>query len=297
MTVKKKRANVYDPDYISKREGITREEAVAFIIKYKADKATTLPNFIKKYGDIEGPRLYKEWQDKSLGKGWAVAKANPKQQSKLCKEYWLKHGYSEKDSIEHARKHNLETSPLHIEYYIKRGKTLEYAQRKIRAYHDKKIGKDSYRIHLENTTSLTNEEIDNAIKEARGHCSRARLGDVEFDKRIAKTRKTFEDNGVWVPLSDMSDWTLYKRAVWKYTNMNNLKEMEGYNMRCLAGGDDNGTQLDHMYSISMGFINNISPKLIGSSANLKFIPWKENSVKQRNCSITIEELYNENNKD
>ena len=73
--------------------------------------------------------------------------------------------------------------------------------------------------------------------------------------------------------------------------------MDGYDKRCLSGGPSDGTQLDHKYSISMGFINNISPKLIGSIDNLKFVTWKENRLKGGMCSITIEELYNENIKD
>jgi hypothetical protein len=294
---KKKRANVYDPEYIMSRENISMEEAKAYIIKYKADKATNLPNFIKKYGDDEGRRLYNEWQEKSLKKGWDLSKVHPKRRSKLCKEYWLHHGYTLDTAIEYARLHNLETSPLHIEYYIKRGKSIEYAQRKIRALHDKKIGKDGYRIHLETTTDMSTSEIDDAIKKSRGHCSRKALGNVEFDKRIAKTRKTFEDKGLWIPYSDMSDWQLYKNEVWKYTNMNDIKSMDGYDKRCLSGGPSDGTQLDHKYSISMGFINNISPKLIGSIDNLKFVTWKENRLKGGMCSITIEELYNENIKD
>src|SRR3989304_2870297 len=46
--------------------------------------------------------------------------------------------------------------------------------------------------------------------------------------------------------------------------------------------------LDHKYSISEGFRNNIPPEVIGHIANLEFITWRKNSSKYKKCSITIE---------
>ena len=34
--------------------------------------------------------------------------------------------------------------------------------------------------------------------------------------------------------------------------------------------------LDHIVSISHGFLNGLSPEQIGGMSNLRFIPWKEN---------------------
>ena len=49
-------------------------------------------------------------------------------------------------------------------------------------------------------------------------------------------------------------------------------------------------QLDHMYSIANGFINNIHPSIIGSIHNLKMIPAKENNSKKAKCTIEIDTL-------
>lgn len=48
--------------------------------------------------------------------------------------------------------------------------------------------------------------------------------------------------------------------------------------------------LDHKYSISDGFENNISPKIIGHWRNLQIIPKFENESKGSSSCITIEEL-------
>jgi len=48
--------------------------------------------------------------------------------------------------------------------------------------------------------------------------------------------------------------------------------------------------LDHKYSISEGFKNNVSPFILSSKENLEVVPWKENLSKQTRCSITLDEL-------
>lgn len=49
--------------------------------------------------------------------------------------------------------------------------------------------------------------------------------------------------------------------------------------------------LDHIYSISEGFKNNIPPEIIGHWTNLRLIPKKENSSKGADCHKTKEQLY------
>ena len=287
------KANPYDPDYVMKRDNCSYDEAMATITKFKSDKATNLDNFIKKYGINEGQKKYQEWKDKSLRIGHELALINGKSQSKFSPEYYIRHGYNEDDAKRMAIEYQYKNSPLHIEYYISRGKTLIQAKKEIRKIHDKKIGIDSYRVYLEEKENLTPQEIDTKIKQVRGNFSKEVLGDTAFNNRLAKMRNTFEKKGMWIPLEDLSDYELYKREVWKYTNLNDLSLLENYDKRALAGTDD-GYHLDHKYSISQGYINQVSPQLIGSLTNLEFIPWEENIKKQANCSITIEELLNEN---
>lgn len=40
----------------------------------------------------------------------------------------------------------------------------------------------------------------------------------------------------------------------------------------------------------MGYIEGVPPDLIGSIANLIFLPWKDNVLKQGKCSIKKEDL-------
>ena len=51
--------------------------------------------------------------------------------------------------------------------------------------------------------------------------------------------------------------------------------------------------LDHKYSISQGYKDNINSKIIGSYVNLEIISAYDNCSKQEKCSITKEELLNE----
>lgn len=280
------RPNIYNADYISARDGISIEEAKQYIKEYKANKATSKENFIKKYGADNGMIRYNSWYNSSLKKGVDSSDAS---NSKRHRAYYLKRGHSEEQSKSLATAYNKENSPMHLEYYIKRGLSLDYARKKIRAIHDKKIGKDGYREKLE-LAGYSTEEINKLIKFSRGNCSRKKLGDKGFEERILKARQTFEKNGHWIPLKDMSDYSLYRRAVWYYTNVNSLHEMKHHDKRGLAGVYG-AYQLDHKYSIQQGYINGISPELIGSAKNLEFIPWEENAKKQSACSIEIEELH------
>lgn len=286
VTTPKKRNNVYDPKYISKRENISLEEAEKYIEEYKDKKSTSKNNFIKKYGKVEGEKRYESWYNSTLKKGNNLTGGF---KSKFSKEYYLKRGFSDSESIEMALKYQYENSPLHIEYYIKRNKTFEYARKAIRKIHDKKIGKDYYRILLE-SQGYDNDEIDIIIKEKRTTLCREKMGEKRFEQAISKMRKTFEAKGLWVPLDDMSDYMKYKKEVIRYTNMNNISEMENADKRGLAGSEGS-YHLDHKFSIQQGYINKVPPEVIGSSSNLIFIPWEENVSKQAKCSIDLEELY------
>ena len=290
-----KKANPYDPTYIMKRDNCSFAEAEEYIKQYKQHKATTLSNFIKRYGKEIGTEKYNSWKNKSLAKGWEISKKNGKSQSKFSPEYYIRHGYNRHDAYKMAIQWQHENSPLHIEYYIKRGKDIEYARKMIRKIHDKKIGRDCYREYLENTTDYTKQEIDKIIKESRGNFSKEKLDIQQFNERIYKTRKTFERKGIWIPLSDLSDYELYRREVWKYTDKNDLSSLENYEKRGRAGVPG-AYHLDHKFSISRGFIEGISPDIIGSIQNLEFITWEDNVRKQGKCSILKEDLFKNENK-
>ena len=56
------------------------------------------------------------------------------------------------------------------------------------------------------------------------------------------------------------------------------------------GDNPNGVSRDHRYSISEGFKNRIDPYYISHPANCKLMRHHDNNKKDRECSITLEEL-------
>lgn len=103
-------------------------------------------------------------------------------------------------------------------------------------------------------------------------------------------RIKMQESGVWPKPEDLPDFEYYRRVVWRYTNKNDLKSLENYDKRGTL--KNNGYHLDHIYSIKMGFINNIPAYLIGNISNLRFIPAVENISKNRRCDIEIDDIYN-----
>jgi len=52
----------------------------------------------------------------------------------------------------------------------------------------------------------------------------------------------------------------------------------------------NGVSRDHMISVNDGWVSNIDPKIISHPANCMLIRHKENQIKNRNSSLTLEQL-------
>lgn len=140
-----------------------------------------------------------------------------------------------------------------------------------------------------------------AVKEGR-HCSpsKGKIFSKETREKISeaskrnayKVRAKMEASGKWVPIDLVSPFILYERAVIKITNLQPLYTLENYDKP--RGRNQHGVdhyQLDHIYSIKQGFLNDIPSFIIGHISNLRFIPWKENVIKSDTCEITIDELY------
>jgi hypothetical protein len=104
-------------------------------------------------------------------------------------------------------------------------------------------------------------------------------------------RKTMEEKGLWIPLDLVSDFELYKRAVCGITQKN-VHLIPNYDPsirgRCSLAEDNH--QIDHILSITDGFKQGIAPEILGSIANLRFIPWQDNLSKWSDSHITAEEL-------
>lgn len=107
------------------------------------------------------------------------------------------------------------------------------------------------------------------------------FGSNEIQKKSYKTRvgMTREEY-----LEQLPEYTAYKNRVWNVTNSQDLR-IFGDKKRTI-----NGYHLDHIYSISQGFKDDILPEIIGDVCNLRIILASENRKKSNKCNITKTEL-------
>ena len=108
-------------------------------------------------------------------------------------------------------------------------------------------------------------------------------------KSIAQIKTKLSDAEFEDYLNTVTEYQKYRAEVNKVTYGQNLKILKNYEKR---GNylEKNAMHLDHMYSAKHGFLNNVSPEIIGNISNLRMIHWKENLSKNCNSYITLEEL-------
>jgi len=121
-----------------------------------------------------------------------------------------------------------------------------------------------------------------------------RYSEQEYNDKVSrvqwkrsKSEKYYEE---WLARIVDKDFKVYRKEVTKATNKNNLKELYGYSRRGLSNKADNGVfQLDHIVTVKYGFDHGISPELIGSKENIRFVHWRVNLRKRD--SITTDDNY------
>lgn len=92
------------------------------------------------------------------------------------------------------------------------------------------------------------------------------------------------DNAV----KNKNGWRRYKFLVWNYTEKS---YKEYYNeINPLKHKRGKFFHLDHIYSIYDGFLNNISPKIIGGFKNLRIILSEENLTKGKKSHIKLNQI-------
>ena len=96
-------------------------------------------------------------------------------------------------------------------------------------------------------------------------------------------------NGIAVPKHLKTDFELYEEKVDNITYTSWRWHQNKINPTNLPRGTD--YELDHKFSKTAGFINNVPPEVIGHYANLELIPKNENRSKRTKCSITLRKLY------
>lgn len=110
-----------------------------------------------------------------------------------------------------------------------------------------------------------------------------------------KIRASLEKQGLWIPLSELSEWQIYLHNVGSFTreNLRKYGELKFGNKWWIQTTKDRKEVLsmDHMYSKKQGFIDKIPPEIIGNIVNLDLIKFSNNASKGAKCSISKENLY------
>ena len=273
----------YEPMYWSLRKNIPLDESQKIVDDYKSNKSTSKNGFIKRHGKNKGSEMYQtfqkssaysssdEWFIKKYGEKWKEQKEyDMRRKSKRCLEYWTYRGYTLEESKIKVFEYQISTSGVHKKYYEERGYSDEEINVILTHINHKK------KNHIRNTKYLK-EKYPDSWKEI-------------YLESSEKYRKRMEELGVWIEKSIIDDFKKYKSLVNRYTNESLLfygELVEKLEMR------SKDFHLDHKYSIKMGFINDIVPKIIGSVINVEIIPSKINSSKREKCSITKRQLVKE----
>jgi len=105
-------------------------------------------------------------------------------------------------------------------------------------------------------------------------------------KAIIKGNRTKAKKGLIS--TDRNEFHRYKAIVLYLTSKHRSKLSDGY-ITGLAG-KENAWHIDHMFSILKGYQKQVSPFVIGHSANLRMLPWQDNLSKSATCSVSMEEL-------
>jgi len=108
-------------------------------------------------------------------------------------------------------------------------------------------------------------------------------------KAILKGNATKVEKGLILAPYLRNEFYRYKAIVTYLTEKQRSKLNNGY-VTGLAG-KLGAWQVDHNYSIMHGFVNKVSPLVIGSKENLRMLPWKENLQKHSKSHISLNDLF------
>ena len=124
-----------------------------------------------------------------------------------------------------------------------------------------------------------------------GRCPKCE--DINFSMRFSGKNSWHWKN---YSKEDLEKLSIYKSVVWRITNFNYEKHKSIVNPLCLPRGR-NKYHLDHIYSIMDGFRNNVKPEIISHPANLQMLPEKINISKGSVSDRSLDELYDNYNKE
>ena len=153
--------------------------------------------------------------------------------------------------------------------------------------------------------SNKSSKISDAVKKRGGHAGKNNpmFGKSHSDKSLkllterANTRdpncyvdatETKIARGLAIPKEQKTEWELYREQVLNHTYKSWKHHQNKINPLGLERGSE--YELDHKFSITEGFKQNVGPEVIGHYSNLELLPKDDNRSKRIKCSITLEEL-------
>jgi len=103
----------------------------------------------------------------------------------------------------------------------------------------------------------------------------------KLDEEHPRIKKFLKDQNITFEeyQKRLTECEKYRRLVRRITDKQPIHLLEHCEKRGRTG-EDGAYHLDHIIQIKQGFIERISPKIIGHISNLRFIPWRENLTRR-----------------
>lgn len=162
-----------------------------------------------------------------------------------------------------------------------------------------KICKQSEKVKLANSNPEKKRIISEAVKK-QGILGLINYNNLHTEEARKKTKLTIIEKRKKRLLSeDYQDKVQYRKNCQFYFHLNeypdefdfSLIKKYGWYSAPNKGGNTNGISRDHMYSISDGWKNKVSPLIISHPANCKLLRHDDNFfIKNKNSSISLEDL-------
>lgn len=270
----------YEPEYWMYRANVSYDDAVKMVEDHKSNKSTSKEAFIRRHGEERGLEMFEkfqktsayptteEWFKEKYGDKWQeMMRRDFNKRSKRCVPYWIERGYTEDEARALVSEYQKTTSGVHRDYYKNRG------------YSEDEIDIIMSQIDIRKSYTTRNVKY---LKE--------KYPDTWMDiysKHLEKYRKRMEELDKWIEEGLIDDFKKYRMLVNSYTKESLIYYGDLIENLELRSRD---FHLDHKYSIKMGFINDIDPKIIGSIVNLEIVPMRVNTSKSAKCSISKDTL-------
>lgn len=137
------------------------------------------------------------------------------------------------------------------------------------------------------------EEIngDNKFANLSIRCQKNHIFNIKWTNfTIRKMCRYCYYESIRIPLDQIEEFNEYSKKI-RYLTRSNFfkykKQISGYFLKEI---DSKNYHIDHIYSISDGFINKISPEIISSHHNLRVIKKMDNLEKGKKSDITLDKL-------